>query len=77
MRVLWITLLAALPAFAQDIDIAVRPDAVYVEAAGGIAAQGAGDARAGAGFECAYERVDLATWVFLWVFHSRAGRGGH
>jgi len=36
MRVLWITLLAALPAFAQDIDIAVRPDAVYVEAAGGI-----------------------------------------
>ena len=36
MRVLWITLLAALPAFAQDVDIAVRPDAVYVEAGGGI-----------------------------------------
>jgi len=35
MRILWVTLLAALPAFAQDVDIAVRPDAVYVEAVGG------------------------------------------
>src|SRR5437762_13287867 len=35
MRILWIASLAALPAFAQDVDIAVRPDAVYVEAVGG------------------------------------------
>ena len=36
MLILWIASLAALPAFAQDVDIAVRPDAVYVEAGGGI-----------------------------------------
>jgi murein DD-endopeptidase MepM/ murein hydrolase activator NlpD len=35
MQIVWITLLAALPAFAQDVEVAVRPDVVYVEAIGG------------------------------------------
>jgi len=35
MRQLFLTVLLAVPAFAQDVDVTVRPDAVYVETAGG------------------------------------------
>jgi murein DD-endopeptidase MepM/ murein hydrolase activator NlpD len=35
MRPLFLVLVLALPVFAQDIDLAVRPDAVYVETAAG------------------------------------------
>jgi Peptidase family M23 len=35
MRVLILSLLLAVPAFTQDLDIGVRPDAVYVESLGG------------------------------------------
>ncbi len=35
MRLLAITLLLATPAFAQDVDLAVRPDVLYVENVGG------------------------------------------